>query len=68
MPVPGTILALAIGIDMDVVFELIDMDIIIEDVIMVLLRVSRARHAMSLSLGALMLKRMPRSQWSLWPQ
>jgi hypothetical protein len=59
-------LALAIGIDIDIVFEEL-IDIIIDDVVMEL-RVSMARHAMSLSLGALMLKRMPCSQWSAWPQ
>jgi hypothetical protein len=61
MPVPGTILAdgidelTAIGMDMAAV--------VMEPAI-----VSIARHAMSLSLGALMLNRMPRSQWSAWPQ
>jgi hypothetical protein len=68
VPVPGIILALAIGVDIDIVFELIGIDIIIEDVAVVLPMVSMARHAMSLALGALMLKRMPCSQWLAWPQ
>lgn len=46
VPMPGTTLAVAIAME----------DVLVE------LRVSRARHAMSLSLGALMLRRMPSSQ------
>jgi hypothetical protein len=46
VPMPGTTLAVAIAME----------DVLVE------LRVSRARHAMSLSPGALMLKRMPCSQ------
>jgi hypothetical protein len=57
VPIPGTILA--DGID-----ELTDM----AEVAMVPPIVSIARHAMSFWLGALILNRMPRSQWSAWPQ
>ena len=71
VPIPGTILALAIGIDeligIDIV-ELIGIDIFIEDVVIIPPLKSIARHAMSLSLGALILKRMPCWQWSSWPQ
>lgn len=74
VPIPGTMLALAIGvvveelIGIDIVFEeLIGIDIIMDDVVAPPM-VSMALHAMSLSLGALMLKRMPRWQWSAWPQ
>lgn len=55
MPVPGTMLA--DGIAMDV--AAVDMEPP---------TVSIARHAVSLSFGALMLNRMPFSQWSAWPQ
>lgn len=64
VPIPGTTLAVAIAIVVD---ELFDMVIIMEAVV-IELRVSMARHAISLSPGALMLNRMPRSQWSAWPQ
>jgi hypothetical protein len=56
VPMPGTTLAVAIAME-DVLVE----DVLMEDV-WVEVRVSRARHAMSLSPGALMLKRMPCSQ------
>jgi hypothetical protein len=55
VPVPGMILADGIATDMAAV--------VVEPLI-----VSIARHAVSLALGALMLNRMPRSQWSAWPQ
>jgi hypothetical protein len=55
VPIPGMILADGVATDMAAV--------VVEP-----LRVSIARHAMSLALGALMLNRMPRSQWSAWPQ
>ena len=61
MPVPGTILA--DGID-----ELAAMDMDMAAVVVEPPIVSIARHAMSLALGALMLNRMPRWQWSAWPQ
>jgi hypothetical protein len=61
MPVPGTILA--DGIDELTVIGMDMAAVVMEPAI-----VSIARHAMSLSLGALMLNRMPRSQWSAWPQ
>jgi hypothetical protein len=51
VPMPGTTLAVANAME----------DVLMEDVV-VEVRVSRARHAMSLSPGALMLKRMPSSQ------
>jgi hypothetical protein len=65
MLVPGTILA--DGIDMGV-DELIGIDTEMAEVVMLPPIVSINRHATSLSLGALMLNRMPRSQWLAWPQ
>lgn len=62
VPVPGTTLAVA----RDVVFdELTDVDM---DTVFVAFVVFKARHAMSLSFGALMLKRMPDTQWLPWSQ
>jgi hypothetical protein len=61
MPVPGTILA--DGIDEPAVTDMDMAAVVMEPPI-----VSIARHATSLSLGALMLNRMPRWQWSAWPQ
>ena len=67
VPIPGTTLALAIGID-ELMVDMDEFIVIIEDAVVVPPRVSMARHAMSLSLGALILKRMPAWQWSPWPQ
>jgi len=61
MPVPGTILA--DGID-----EVIGIDMDMAEVAVVPPIVSICRHAMSFWLEALMLNRMPSSQWSAWPQ
>ena len=59
VPVPGTTLALAMGMD--------ELMVVMYDAVAVLPMVSIARHAASLEPG-LMLKRMPCSQWSAWPQ
>jgi hypothetical protein len=61
VPVPE--IMLADGID-----ELIGIDMDMAAVVMLPPIVSIARHAMSFWLGALMLNRMPSSQWSAWPQ
>ena len=61
VPVPGTILA--DGID-----ELNGIDADMAEVAVLPPIVSICRHAASFWLEALMLNRMPRSQWSAWPQ
>jgi len=67
VPIPGTTLALAIGIE-ELIVDMDEVIIVIEDVVVVLPMVSIARHAMSCELGALILKRIPAWQWSPWPQ